>query len=158
MSRIKLLRIVLTVLGVAYAASPFDFLPDFMVGLGWIDDIVLLIFLWKLYQFYKKKHYSYQPPFGQTHQYQGRGAGEGRSGEGSQGAGIGHGGEGWRKNAYMVLDLDRNASQDEIKKAFRQLSNKYHPDKVSHLGDEFKELAEKRFKEIQEAYGKLRVK
>ena len=158
MSRIKLLRIVLTVLGVAYAASPFDFLPDFLVGLGWIDDIVLIIFLWKLYQFYKRKHFSYQRTFEQSHQDYGKGAGGGPSSQDSQGAGTGHGGEDRRKDAYMVLDLPRNASQEEVKKAFRQLSNKYHPDKVSHLGDEFKELAEKRFKEIQEAYGKLRVK
>lgn len=158
MSRIKLLRILLTVLGLSYVVSPFDLVPDFLIGPGWIDDIVLVIFLWKLYQFYKKKHYSYQRPHEQTHQYYGRGTGEGPSREDSQGAGIGHGGEDRRKDAYMVLDLARNASQEEIKKAFRQLSNKYHPDKVSHLGDEFKELAEKRFKEIQEAYGKLRVK
>jgi len=38
------------------------------------------------------------------------------------------------------------------------LANKYHPDKVDHLGEEFKKLAEKKFKDIQEAYQKLTVK
>ncbi|MBW1690269.1 MAG: DnaJ domain-containing protein, partial [Deltaproteobacteria bacterium] len=49
----------------------------------------------------------------------------------------------------------RGASADEIKEAYRKLANKYHPDKVTYLGDEFKELANKRFKEIQEAYQAL---
>ena len=42
-----------------------------------------------------------------------------------------------------------------FKKVYRQLANKYHPDKVQHLGEEFKELAENRFKEIQTAYREL---
>ncbi|HUT69368.1 MAG TPA: DnaJ domain-containing protein [Desulfatiglandales bacterium] len=42
-----------------------------------------------------------------------------------------------------------------MKNAYRKLANKYHPDKVDHLGDEFRVLAEQRFKEIQEAYQEL---
>jgi DnaJ like chaperone protein len=53
------------------------------------------------------------------------------------------------------LNVPKGASIEEIKKAYRELANKYHPDKVQYLGDEFKELAEKRFKEIEEAYRKL---
>ena len=41
---------------------------------------------------------------------------------------------------------------DTIKKAYRQLSMKYHPDKVSHLGDEFKGVAEEKMKELNAAY------
>jgi len=59
---------------------------------------------------------------------------------------------------YEILGVNRHASESEIKNAYRKLANKYHPDKVNHLGDEFKSLAEKRFKEIQEAYQKLSVK
>ena len=51
------------------------------------------------------------------------------------------------KNYYDVLGVDKNASQDEIKKAFRNLSKKYHPDKNG--GDDSK------FKEINEAYDTL---
>ncbi len=40
----------------------------------------------------------------------------------------------------------------EIKKAYRAMAKKYHPDKVASLGDEFKELAERKFKDINEAY------
>lgn len=51
------------------------------------------------------------------------------------------------KDYYQVLGIDRNASKDEIKQAFRKLAHKYHPDKQG--GDEEK------FKEVSEAYGIL---
>lgn len=50
------------------------------------------------------------------------------------------------KDYYSVLGIDKNASQEEIKKAYRKLAIKYHPDKNS--GDK---VAEERFKEIAEA-------
>lgn len=53
---------------------------------------------------------------------------------------------------YAVLGLQPGAGMDEIKKSYRQLSMKYHPDKVSHLGDEFKKVAEEKMKEINAAY------
>ncbi|MBW1817978.1 MAG: DnaJ domain-containing protein [Deltaproteobacteria bacterium] len=43
----------------------------------------------------------------------------------------------------------------EIRKAYRELANRYHPDKVNHLGEEFRDLAEERFKEVQTAYQEL---
>jgi DnaJ like chaperone protein len=61
-------------------------------------------------------------------------------------------------NPHKILGVPKNASVEEIKTAYRQLANKYHPDKVSHLGDEFRKLAERRFKEIQSAYQELRPK
>ena len=54
---------------------------------------------------------------------------------------------------YAVLGLEKGASFDEIKKAYRKLSMQYHPDKVSHLGEEFKGVAEEKMKEINVAYG-----
>lgn len=51
------------------------------------------------------------------------------------------------KNYYKILDLSHNATQHEIKKAYRQLALKYHPDK--NAGNQF---AESHFREIQEAY------
>jgi DnaJ like chaperone protein len=53
---------------------------------------------------------------------------------------------------YAVLGLDRDASFEEIKKAYRQLSMQYHPDKVGHLGEEFRRVAEEKMKEINVAY------
>jgi DnaJ like chaperone protein len=53
---------------------------------------------------------------------------------------------------YAVLGLEPGADMETIKKSYRQLSMKYHPDKVSHLGDEFKKIAEEKMKEINAAY------
>lgn len=54
---------------------------------------------------------------------------------------------------YAVLGLEKGAGFDEIKKAYRKLSMQYHPDKVGHLGEEFKGVAEEKMKEINVAYG-----
>ena len=54
-----------------------------------------------------------------------------------------------------MLGVRPGASSEEIKHAYRELANKYHPDKVTHLGEDFQTLAEDRFKEIQEAYQTL---
>jgi DnaJ like chaperone protein len=54
---------------------------------------------------------------------------------------------------YAVLGLEIGADFAEIKKAYRKLSMQYHPDKVGHLGEEFKKIAEEKMKEINVAYG-----
>jgi len=56
------------------------------------------------------------------------------------------------QSAYKILQLDENASMEEIKNSFRKLSKLYHPDKVEHLGDEFKQEASKNFQNILNAY------
>ncbi|MBU2488813.1 MAG: J domain-containing protein [Proteobacteria bacterium] len=48
-----------------------------------------------------------------------------------------------------------SATPQEIWKAFRAKANQYHPDQVQHLGEEFRVLAEERFKDIQQAYREL---
>ena len=53
---------------------------------------------------------------------------------------------------YAVLGLEPDASDEDIKKAYRKLSMQYHPDKVSHLGTEFRKIAEEKMKEINAAY------
>ncbi len=59
---------------------------------------------------------------------------------------------------YAVLGLEEGADFTEIKKAYRKLSMQYHPDKVAHLGDEFKGVAEEKMKEINESYGFFKKK
>ena len=53
---------------------------------------------------------------------------------------------------YAVLGLSPGTDMEAIKKAYRTLSMQYHPDKVSHLGDEFRAVAEEKMKEINQAY------
>lgn len=54
------------------------------------------------------------------------------------------------KNPYDVLGVSPDATDDEIKKAYRELSRKYHPD--ANVDNPLKDLAEEKFKEVQEAY------
>lgn len=55
-------------------------------------------------------------------------------------------------NAYKILEIDKNATVDEIKKAYRKMAKKYHPDRVMHLGKEHQVGAEEKFRQVQEAY------
>ncbi len=59
-------------------------------------------------------------------------------------------------SAYQILEIDRSASDEEIKKAYKTLAVKHHPDKVSHLGADVQRASEERFKIISEAYEKIR--
>lgn len=55
-------------------------------------------------------------------------------------------------NAYKILGVNPDASDEEVKKAYREMAKKNHPDLVSNLGDEVREAAEKKFQEINQAY------
>ncbi len=59
---------------------------------------------------------------------------------------------------YAVLGLENGADFVMIKKAYRKLSMQYHPDKVAHLGEEFKGVAEEKMKEINAAYDYFKKK
>ncbi|MEZ3487918.1 MAG: J domain-containing protein [Lachnospiraceae bacterium] len=54
---------------------------------------------------------------------------------------------------YSVLGISRNASDEEIKKAYRNLSRRYHPD--ANINNPDKDRAEARFKEVQQAYRQI---
>ncbi|MCR5066048.1 MAG: TerB family tellurite resistance protein [Bacteroidales bacterium] len=58
---------------------------------------------------------------------------------------------------YAVLGLDSSATNDEVKKAYRRLAMKYHPDRVENLGEEVRRNAEEQFKKINEAYETIRI-
>ena len=61
------------------------------------------------------------------------------------------------KDPYKVLGIDSSATDEEIKKAYRRMAMKYHPDKVEGLGEEVKRNAEAQFREINEAYETLKA-
>jgi DnaJ-domain-containing protein 1 len=142
----KILFIILVLL---YALWPYDLLPDLLIGWGWLDDLVIIGFL--LRYLYAKK---LKPPRQQADDREYRQSfGREKSADGEpRGEESPFRKTGVEKNPYEILGLKSNASQADIKQAYRELANKYHPDKVLHLGEEFRELAEKRFKEIQQAY------
>lgn len=54
---------------------------------------------------------------------------------------------------YQILGISPSASDDEVKKAYRELSRKYHPD--SYVNNPLADLAEEKFKEVQEAYSQI---
>ncbi len=148
-------KFVLLILAGLYTLNPYDILPDMMVGWGWLDDLIIWGLLWKYIATQKKKYANYQRVYDQA-----------RRGFKSESGGNTGGRRDWDSgeadfntedvwDPYQVLEIDRRASAAEIKKSYRKLASKYHPDKLEHLGDEFKELAERRFKEIQKAYQEL---
>jgi DnaJ like chaperone protein len=59
-------------------------------------------------------------------------------------------------SSYKILEIERSVTDEEVKKAFRRMAMKYHPDRVSHLGDEFKKTADEKFKKVNEAYDKIK--
>jgi uncharacterized membrane protein YkvA (DUF1232 family) len=151
------MRYLIYLLPILYILSPYDILPDFMVGLGWVDDLIVLGFLWWYHFVYRRKiragpstqgeyqHSKRENPWGfreDTKFHDEVGSKEAKK----------------EKAPHEVLGVERGASIEQIKVAYRELANQYHPDKVMHLGEEFKILAEKRFKEIQKAYQELSEK
>lgn len=58
-------------------------------------------------------------------------------------------------SAYKILEVDKNATNEEIKKAHRRLVKKHHPDKLRHLGEEHMKGAEEKFRQIQKAYEQI---
>ena len=55
-----------------------------------------------------------------------------------------------------VLEIDKSATDTEVKKAYRKMAVKYHPDKVGHLGDDFQKMAEEKFKQLNDAYERIK--
>lgn len=59
-------------------------------------------------------------------------------------------------SSYKILEIDPSSSNEEVKKAYRRMAMKYHPDKVVHLGEEFRKTADEKFKKVNEAYEKIK--
>ena len=139
---------ILILVAILYALLPRDLLPDYLLGWGWIDDILVFVLLWWLF-----RRFGLKPPVGEERS---RGSDHTRGRQEQTGsAQQSEGGPGESGDPYVVLNLPRDAGPEEIKRAYRRLAAQYHPDKVAHLGEEFKALAAKRFRQIQAAYQQL---
>ena len=133
--------------GLAYVASPLDLIPG-LGPIGMLDDIIFIIaMVWFFTSWLPKNShriYWFKPKAQQA-------TGQGRSGPemGAESA------ERAEFDPFDTLDLKPGATPDEIKVAYRRMLAKYHPDKVSHLGEEFQKIAHEKALDIQKAYEML---
>ncbi len=58
--------------------------------------------------------------------------------------------------AYKVLQISHDATDEEVKKAYREMAKKYHPDRVASLGDDIRKAAEAKFQSVNEAYEQIK--
>ena len=123
------LKQILLILGVLlYLVSPVDLIPDLVPGLGWLDDLIVVgLLVWFL-------------------------SGGGTPWRGVRGGAAEDKSQTTSADPYTILGVDRGASPDEIRAAHRRMVAQYHPDKVSHLGKEFQEMAHQKLIAIQQAY------
>lgn len=59
-------------------------------------------------------------------------------------------------SAYKILEIDKSASDSDVKKAYRKMAKKYHPDKLQGLGEEHMKGAQEKFQNIQAAYDSIK--
>lgn len=152
------MKILLIILAILYVLSPYDILPDFIVGWGWLDDLAILGFLFRYLYFNKKKQEYNKESFEQASKTFEKNQDQRFSSDNASGSNSQFEKKHSIKDPFEVLGIEKDSPPGKIKEAYRKMANKYHPDKVVHLGKEFQEIAEKRFKEIQKAYEMLKEK
>lgn len=139
-----IISVFLIIAALLYVLFPRDLIPDFLVGWGWLDDLFVVYMLWRYYRRLSQR----RPPGNRSDQ-----AGETAHDRQYRSTGSD---DQEPQDPYAILGIAPGATQAEIKAAYRRLIVQYHPDKVQHLGKDFQELAEARFKAIQQAYNQLK--
>jgi hypothetical protein len=138
----------LLVLCILYVLSPIDILPDVLGLPGRIDDLLVALgTLLYLYTGSKKA-----PGGGRSRR---GGANESRRGreERRESRDSSLGGDAREPyDPYSILEVNRGEDLEEIRRRYKEKLLQYHPDRVQHLGKEFQDMAERRTKEITEAY------
>ena len=61
-----------------------------------------------------------------------------------------------QESAYKILEISADATDDEVKKAYRRMATKYHPDKVVHLGPDIQKAAKEKFQMLNQAYTRIK--
>jgi DnaJ like chaperone protein len=59
-------------------------------------------------------------------------------------------------SSYKILETTPDANEEELKKAYRKMATKYHPDKVTHLGEEFQKAANEKFQQVNAAWEQVK--
>lgn len=141
------------ILVLLYILSPFDLVPDFLVGPGWVDDLLLIgVLIWFLTA--KRPGESAGDFYRRHTAYRRRSSGQEEKEKGDRQARA----DREERDPFKILGVEPGAPPDEIKAAYRRAVAKYHPDKVTHLGKEFQELAHRKLVAIQRAYETLMKK
>jgi uncharacterized membrane protein YkvA (DUF1232 family) len=149
------LKKLFVALAIIYLVFPRDLIPDYLGGgLGLIDDAALIAFLVYYFRKYARGALAAESARENANSQGGQRPGQG-DGPGGDRSSSGESAES-DSSPYAVLGVSRGASQEEIRKAYRARMQEYHPDKVSHLGEDLQELALRRSQDIQRAYQRLR--
>ncbi|WP_438961590.1 TerB family tellurite resistance protein [Nonlabens sp.] len=61
-----------------------------------------------------------------------------------------------RDNAYKILEIDKTVTDSEVKKAYRTMAKRYHPDKLMDMDEAYRKGAEEKFRKVQDAYETIR--
>lgn len=161
------LKFILILFGLAYLISPVDIIPDLLLPFfGWIDDgivigtIIYLMRYGKLPDFIFKRQPPFKPtPERKTSQFtSSKNKGSSDDSSHSQSSHKKKSAQDIFEDPYQILGIAKDASKKEIQAAYKEAIKKYHPDKLSHLGEEFSDLANKKFIAIQNAYESLMKK
>lgn len=116
-----------------YLLFRYDLIPDVIRPVGFLDDFAVLFYLLVWRKLRRPARPAPSADSGQTStQSQSKSSAE--------------------LDPWSVLALPPDASLDQVKHRYRELLAKYHPDKVSHLGSEFQEIAHEKVLELQVAY------